>query len=265
CCEEAISCCDALTSEVDTIATQIDGIISDIDILDSCCDVQASQINTITTQIDILDSCCDVQASQIDTIVTQIDILDSCCDVLTSQIDVDTSQIDILISCCDVQSSQIDVLETCCEEALSCCDAQDTRIEVLESCCEEFQDLECCLRGLIEDCCRADFIDQVDSDLGKPVSAFDWSFDEQFVVVGLGKCTTSTDLRFAIYSFDGTTLTFVCDGVVPEGDANTNRQITSVRWHPSRNVFALSVTENAGSPEVFIYDPFAGGGCGPAV
>ncbi len=142
--EELQSCCDALTSQIDNIqlltgatgatgatgpagsVSDIDFLISDIEILESCCEAQ-------DTRIDLVESCCDSLQSQIDNLfICDGSEIDVC--LLISQVDAldeNVSQLDFFAtSCCDSLQTQINIVNQLSE---SCCNSLQSQIDLLDN------------------------------------------------------------------------------------------------------------------------------------
>ncbi len=104
----ARSCCDLVSSIVDFQKTQIDNIISELEVLESCCEQNTA--------------CCSVVESEINN--------------LTSVVENFGTRIDNLQSCCEQNIACCSAVEIAINTIISEIDNHETRIEQLESCCE---------------------------------------------------------------------------------------------------------------------------------
>jgi len=82
------------------------------------------------------------------------------------------------------------------------------------------------------------------------VKSLDWSYDDQFIVIGLGGSSPSTPIK--IYSFDGTSLTLR----VASSLGDDQEKVFAVRWHSSNYFFAFAMAAASGkSVAVYEFDP----------
>ncbi len=97
--------------------------------------------------------------------------------------------------------------------------------------------------GGISDC-DISFLTET-ADLGPNIFSIDWSYDDQFIGVGMDN-GGGDDVR--VFKFDGLTLTQVAS------DPLENIEVNSVSWHPSEYYLAIARDNAAVGPELIVYE-----------
>ena len=157
--EELESCCDINTSMIDMLKTSTGFLQSEIDF---CCSMTTSNnFVSIISRIEILETCCDALRTSTGFLQSEIDF---CCSMTNMSENLTIiSIIDQLESCCDALRTSTGFLQSqidaCCSNVESCCDALKTSTGFLQS----QIDFCCSMTNMSENLTIISIIDQLES------------------------------------------------------------------------------------------------------